>query len=250
MKFARYEAHGEVAYGVVENDIVKQISTTPFDQFQVTDHTHQLSDVRLLAPCTPAKIVAIGRNYISHLRGRDAPERPEAFFKVSSSIIGPGEAIILPQDAGEVHEEAELVAVIGKRCKKVTKEEALDYILGYTCGNDVSAREWQSKDLQWWRAKSSDTFSPFGPFIVTGLDPFNLELKGRINGKEVQGTNTSELHFDLPTMVSFISQVVTLEPGDLLYTGTPGATTPLQPGDTVEVEISGIGVLSNPVRGE
>ena len=247
MKFARYEAHGEIACGVIDGDIVRQITTTPFEQFQITDHTHTLSEVRLLAPCIPTKILAIARNYFSHLRGRDAPEKPEVFYKVPSSVIGHGEAIVIPRGAGEMQEEAELVAVIGKRCKKVSNKEALDYILGYTCGNDVSARQWQRGDLQWWRGKSSDTFCPVGPIIVTDVDPFNLELRCRINGKEVQSTNTSGLFFDVPTLVSFISQVVTLEPGDLIYTGTPGATSPFHPGDTVEVEISGIGVLSNPV---
>ncbi len=248
--FARYKAHGEVAYGVVEGDIVRQITTTPFEEFKITDHTHSLSEVKLLVPCTPTKIIAIGKNYVSHLRGRDVPEVPEAFYKVPSSLVGPGEAIVIPEGAGNVEEEAELVVVIGKRCKKVSKEQAMDYVLGYTCGNDVSARDWQRGDLQWWRGKSADTFSPTGPFIVTDIDPTNLELRCRVNGKEMQYTNTSELYYDIPTMISFLSQAVTMEPGDLLYTGTPGSPASLHPGDTVEVEISEIGVLSNPVQGE
>lgn len=249
-KFARYEAQGRIAYGVVEGDSVRRITASPFKKFRVTDRVFALSEVRLLAPCIPTKILAIGRNYVSHLRGRDEPQKPEVFYKVPSSVIGTGEAIVIPKGANKMEEEAELVAVIGKRCRKVSKEEALDYVLGYSCGNDVSAREWQRGDLQWWRGKSSDTFAPFGPFIVTGLDPSKLDLRCRINGKEVQGTGTSALFFDVPTLVSFISQVVTMEPGDLIYTGTPGTPGAINPGDVVDIEISGIGVLRNAVVAE
>lgn len=248
--FARYQVGGDVSYGIVEDDSVRQISGDIFGGFKPTNRTNRLSEVKLLAPCEPTKILAIGRNYVSHLRGRDAPQKPEPFLKAPSSVIGTEEAIILPKDCGRVDEEAELVVVIGKRCKKVIKEEAINYVLGYSCGNDVSARIWQRGDLQWWRGKSSDTFCPLGPYIVTGIDPSNLELRCRINGKEVQATNTKELFFDVPTLISFISQSMTLEPGDLIYTGTPGSTAEILPGDVVEVEISGIGTLRNPVRAE
>ena len=248
--FARFEAHGEIAYGVIEGETIHQITTTPFEEYQVTDHTHPVSEVKLLAPCLPSKMIAIGRNYISHLRGGEAPAVPEAFYKVPSSLVGPEEPICIPDGAENVEEEAELVAVIGKRCKKVSKEDALDYVLGYTCGNDVSARNWQRGDLQWWRGKSADTFSPAGPVIVTGLDPANLELRARVNGKEVQYTNTSDLYYDVPTQISFISQSVTMEPGDMIFTGTPGIPAQIRAGDTVEVDISGIGVLRNPVKAD
>ena len=253
-KFARYEAHGEVAYGVVEGDSVKQITTSPLEDYEVTDHTHTLSEVRLLAPVVPSKIVAIGLNYKSHLGDREPPKVPEPFMKTTSSLAGPNQDIVIPREAIEdsitIQEEAELSLVIGKRCKRASRADALSYVLGLTCGNDVSARQWQRGDLQWWRAKSSDTFSPIGPFIVTDLDPGNLDLVARINGKVVQDSNTSDLLYDVPTIIEFVSKMMTLEPGDVIMTGTPGQPGDLHPGDTVEVEIEGIGVLSNPVTAE
>ena len=250
MRFARYEAHGEIAYGVVDGDTVKQLTTTPFEEYEVTDHEHGLDEVRLLAPCTPSKIVAIGLNYASHLGGREAPTVPEPFLKTPSSIINPGDTIVIPREATEVQEEGELTVVIGKRCRGATKEDALSYVLGYTCGNDVSGRKWQRDDLQWWRAKSSDTFAPFGPFIVTGLDPSDLHLQARTNGEVVQDSSTSDLIHDVPSIIEFVSRVMTLLPGDIIMTGTPGKPGYLEPGDTVEIEIEGIGVLSNPVAAE
>ncbi len=253
-KFARYEAHGEVAYGVVEGDSVKQITASPLEDYEVTDHTHTLSEVRLLAPVVPSKIVAIGLNYKSHLGDREPPKVPEPFMKTTSSLAGPNQDIVIPREAIEdsitIQEEAELSLVIGKRCKRASRADALSYVLGLTCGNDVSARQWQRGDLQWWRAKSSDTFSPIGPFIVTDLDPGNLDLVARINGKVVQDSNTSDLLYDVPTIIEFVSKMMTLEPGDVIMTGTPGQPGDLHPGDTVEVEIEGIGVLSNPVTAE
>ena len=253
-KFARYEAHGEIAYGVVEGDVVKQLTASPLEDYEVTDHTHTLSEVRLLAPVVPGKIVAIGLNYKSHLGDRTPPKVPEPFLKSTSSLAGPNQDIVIPRDALDegvtIQEEGELSLVIGKRCKRVSREDAMSVILGLTCGNDVSARQWQRGDLQWWRAKSSDTFSPIGPFIVTDLDPGNLDLVARVNGKVEQESNTSDLLYDVPTIIEFVTRVVTLEPGDVIMTGTPGAPGNLHPGDTVEIEIEGIGVLSNPVVAE
>ena len=250
MKFARYEAHGEIAYGVVVDDTVRQITTSPFEDYEVTDHTHPLSEVALLAPCVPGKIVAIGLNYKSHLGDREPPKVPEPFFKTPSCVVGPGETIVLPRDASKIQEEVELTVVMGKVCKGATRANALSYVLGYTCGNDVSERNWQRDDLQWWRAKSSDTFGPLGPFIVTDLDPGNLGLEARINGRVVQKSSTSDLLHDVPAIIEFVSRVLTLQPGDAIMTGTPGQPEDLHAGDTVEVEIEGIGVLSNPVRAE
>jgi 2-keto-4-pentenoate hydratase/2-oxohepta-3-ene-1,7-dioic acid hydratase in catechol pathway len=253
MQFARYLAHGEIAYGVVEEGKVKQLTTTPFEPFRVTDHIHPLEHVKLLAPCTPTKGLAMALNYRSHLRQRPAPSRPEPFYKTPNAFIGPNEPIILPRNAGRVDEEAELVVVMGKRCKGVPPERALEYVLGYTCGVDVSAREWQGgekADMTWWRAKSSDTFGPLGPFIETDLDLEKFEIICRVNGKEVQHAQAKDLIFNVPTVVSFISQVVTLEPGDVIFTGTAGSTATLKAGDVVEVEIPGIGTLRNPVKGE
>ena len=253
-KYARYEAHGETAYGVVEGDTVKQLTGPPYEAHEVTDHTHALSEVKLLSPVVPNKVVAIGLNYRSHLGDRTPPKVPEPFLKTASSVVGPGESVVIPRDAKaegvKVQPEAELSLVIGKRCKGATKANALSYVLGYTCGNDVSARDWQENDMQWWRAKSSDTFTPLGPFIVTDLDPGNLHLMGRINGKVVQDQLTSDLLHDVPTIIEFVSRVMTLEPGDVIMTGTPGRPGDIHEGDVMEIEVEGIGVLSNPVRAE
>jgi 2-keto-4-pentenoate hydratase/2-oxohepta-3-ene-1,7-dioic acid hydratase in catechol pathway len=254
MKYARYEAHGETAYGVVEGDSVKQLTASPLEDHEVTDHAHGLSEVKLLAPIVPGKIVAIGLNYKSHLGDRVPPSVPEPFFKTQSALIGPDEPIVIPREAIEegvnIQPEAEFSLVIGKRCKRASADDALDYILGYTCGNDVSARNWQQNDLQWWRAKSSDTFAPVGPYIETDLDPGNVRLIGRINGEVVQEQLTSDLLYGIPRIIEFVSSVLTLEPGDVIMTGTPGAPGDIHPGDTVEVEVEGVGVLRNPVVAE
>ena len=247
MKYARYEAHGETAYGVVEG-------ASPLEDHEVTDHEHGLSEVKLLAPIVPGKIVAIGLNYKSHLGDRVPPSVPEPFFKTQSALIGPDEPIVIPREAIEegvnIQPEAEFSLVIGKRCRRASADDALDYILGYTCGNDVSARNWQRNDLQWWRAKSSDTFAPVGPYIETDLDPGNVRLIGRINGEVVQEQLTSDLLYGIPRIIEFVSSVLTLEPGDVIMTGTPGAPGDIHPGDTVEVEVEGVGVLRNPVVAE
>ena len=254
MKYARYEAHGETAYGVVEGDSVKQLTASPLEDHEVTDHEHGLSEVKLLAPIVPGKIVAIGLNYKSHLGDRVPPSVPEPFFKTQSALIGPDEPIVIPREAIEegvnIQPEAEFSLVIGKRCRRASADDALDYILGYTCGNDVSARNWQRNDLQWWRAKSSDTFAPVGPYIETDLDPGNVRLIGRINGEVVQEQLTSDLLYGIPRIIEFVSSVLTLEPGDVIMTGTPGAPGDIHPGDTVEVEVEGVGVLRNPVVAE
>jgi 2-keto-4-pentenoate hydratase/2-oxohepta-3-ene-1,7-dioic acid hydratase in catechol pathway len=250
MLFARCVVQGDIRYGLVEGDTLHLLEGNIFSRYQRTRRSIKLGDVRLLSPVAPRKLLAMALNYPSHLAGREAPKRPEPFLKAPSAVIGPGDPIVLPKEAGRVDAEGELVAVIGKPCRRVSPQEALDYVFGYTCGNDVSAREWQNGDIQWWRAKSSDTFAPLGPFLVTRLDPRDLELRVRIDGVEVQRGNTGTLLYDVPTIVSFISQVVTLEPGDVIFTGTPGRTGTLKPGGYVEVEIQGIGVLRNPVRTE
>ena len=247
MKYARYLAHGQVSYGVLEGDTLREITTTPFQEYRVTDHAHGLSEVKLLPPTSPSKILAVGLNYSSHLQDRPAPEEPLVFIKTPSSVIGHGDAIIRPRDVGTLDEEGELVIVIKSRCRNVSTEDALGYVLGYTCGNDVSAREWQRGDGQWWRAKSSDTFSSVGPFIADDIDPRDVMLRARVNGTEVQAESTSYFIFDVPTIISWTSRHMTLEPGDMIFTGTPGTPAHLSAGDTVEIEIEGIGVLSNPV---
>ena len=248
MRFARYEAHGEVAYGVVENDAVFQLTTTPFDDYEITDHGHGLDDVHLLAPHIPGKLMAIGLNYASHLGDKTPPAVPEPFLKPTSAIINPGDSIVIPEGATKVQEEGELVVVIGKRCKSVSRANALDYVLGYTCGNDVSERVWQSGDLQWWRGKGSDTFAPLGPYIVTDVEPGDLQLTARVNGEVAQESSTSDLIHDVPAIIEWVSRAMTLEAGDMIMTGTPGRPWDINPGDTVDVEIEGVGVLTNPVR--
>ncbi len=248
MRIARYLAHGEVSYGAVEGDSVHQLSTSPFEDFTVSDHIHKVSEVELLAPTKPTKILAIGLNYSSHLHDRPGPTEPMVFYKTPTSLIGPGETIIRPKGTEKLDAEGELVVVIKDRCRNVSKADAMNHVLGYTCGNDVSARDWQRDDRNWWRAKSSDTFSPAGPYIQTELDPHNVRLSVRINGNEVQEESTSFLIFDIPTLIEWTTQFVSLEAGDLIYTGTPGEPGEMKDGDVCEVEIEGIGVLSNPVK--
>jgi 2-keto-4-pentenoate hydratase/2-oxohepta-3-ene-1,7-dioic acid hydratase in catechol pathway len=252
MLFARFRRGDTESYGLVEGARVRPLQGDLFGEHRLLDEPVSLDSVSLLAPVPPGKILAAAVNYPSHVAGSqpltgmaEAPPEPALFLKPLSSVIGPGEAIVLPCGAGRVDYEGELVAVIGRRCRAVAVEEALDYVFGYTCGNDVSARQWQRQDLQWWRAKGSDTFSPIGPFVATGLDPTDLELRTRLNGREVQTTNTGVLIHTVAALVSFASRAMTLEPGDLVFTGTPGETGHLSDGDVVEVDISGIGTLRN-----
>jgi 2-keto-4-pentenoate hydratase/2-oxohepta-3-ene-1,7-dioic acid hydratase in catechol pathway len=195
----------------------------------------------------PRQMLAVALNYPSHLGQQAAAPRPEIFVKAQSSLAGPGDSIILPAGSERVDYEGEVVVVIGKRCKKVGVEDALDYVLGYTCGNDVSARDWQQGDRQWFRGKSCDTFGVLGPWIVEGLDATNMELRTLLNGEEVQRCNTSEMINSVAEIISFTSQVATLEPGDVIFTGTSGQPRAMKPGDVVEVEVGGIGVLRNTV---
>ena len=239
-KFVRYQTGARISPGALEEDTVREIQGDIFGQWSFTGASEKLADVKLLYPCVPSKILAVGLNYRSHLGGRKAPERPEIFYKPPSSLQNPGDPIVTPRDSKNMHFEGEIVAVMG----------AGGEIFGVTCGNDVSERDWQhgpDKDLQWWRAKGCDTFAPLGPAIVTELDYGNLDLETRVNGAVVQKQSTSDLLFDLPTIVKWISHWVTLAPGDVIYTGTPGSTSKLNPGDVVEVAIENIGVLTNPV---
>ena len=248
--YARYEYGNEVHYGLVDDGKVSELSGGLFDPHVPTGRRFALAEVKLLAPCEPPKILAVGLNYRSHLGARPVPKNPGIFYKPVSSIQNPGGPIIIPPEAVDLHYEGELVVVIGATVSKASREEAAAAIFGVTCGNDVSERNWQrgeGKDLQWWRAKGSDTFSPFGPFIVTGINYNDLGLETLLNGEVVQSQRTSDLIFDIPEVVRFISQWVTLVPGDIIYSGTPGETRGMKAGDVVEVTIEGIGTLSNPV---
>ena len=250
-KYVRFRRGPEAAYGILDgDDTIREIQGGLFGERKETGARHKLSDVKLLYPCEPPKVFAVGLNYRSHLGTRPAPSRPEIFYKPTTALQNPEDPILIPQGARNVHFEGEIVAVIGKRASRVSAEEARDCIFGVTCGNDVSERDWQNgpdKDLQWWRAKGADTFAPLGPAIVTGIEYEKLLLQTRVNGEVKQKQHTSDLLFDCPSIISWISQAVTLEPGDVVYTGTPGTTTKLSPGDVVEVEIESIGVLRNQV---
>ncbi len=248
--FARFRHSDGISYGTIEGNRIAQLAGSLLDPPQPTGKTWEKSEVQLLAPCVPPKIFAVGLNYKSHLGDRKAPEVPEIFYKPVSSLQDPDGAIVLPPDAEDVHFEGELVAVVGKPLRNASRNEAAAAVFGVTCGNDVSDRNWQrgpGKDVQWWRAKGCDTFACLGPVIVTGLDYGDLLLQTRLNGEVLQKQRTSDLLRDVPTVLSFISRYVTIVPGDIVYTGTPGNTRPMKPGDVVEVEIEGIGILRNPV---
>jgi 2-keto-4-pentenoate hydratase/2-oxohepta-3-ene-1,7-dioic acid hydratase in catechol pathway len=250
-KLVRFQHAQTTAYGVVEGDSVQPIEGDLFGSQTPSGAALPLSDVKLLFPVKATKIFAVGLNYKSHLGSRPAPGQPEIFYKPISSLQNPGDPIVTPPQSKNMHFEGEMVAVIGKQCSKISADEARSAVLGVTCGNDVSERDWQAgpaKDLQWWRAKGADTFGPLGPWVVSGIDYSKLLLTTRVNGNVMQQQYTSDLLFDVPAVVSYISQWVTLEAGDLIYTGTPGSTSKLNPGDVVEIEIEGIGVLRNPVE--
>lgn len=240
---------GSTGAGTIDDDRIAVIREPFWEATEPTGETLALRDVSLLPPCQPRSIVCVGLNYSSHLGGRPVPDPPTLFFKPLSCIAGPGDDIVLPPGAGRVDPEGEIVIVVGKAVKGATREQALDAVFGYTAGNDVSAREWQRDDGQWWRAKGADTFGVFGPAIATGLDYRAIEVRARVNGAEVQHGSSSELILDIPEIVRYVSSVMTLVPGDIIYTGTPGQPRPLSPGDVVEVEVTGAGVLRNRVTG-
>jgi 2-keto-4-pentenoate hydratase/2-oxohepta-3-ene-1,7-dioic acid hydratase in catechol pathway len=246
-RYVRYAHEGRTSFGILEGDQIRELDRSSIEGGKPTGKTAALSAVRLLAPVEPSKVIAVGLNYKSHLGRREPAPYPGLFAKLPTCIIGPDAEIVFPQGASNVHFEGELVVVIGKKASRVSKEEARQYIFGVTAGNDVSERNWQRDDLQWFRAKASDTFGPLGPAIATGIDYNNLLLQTRVNGKTVQEQRTSDLLFNVEHIVSYISQFVTLMPGDVIYTGTPGATSAMKPGDVVEVEIEGVGILRNKI---
>lgn len=247
MRFARFNANGKTAYGIVEQEHVKEISGSPLTQYTETGINYDIADITLISPVKPQKIFAMALNYGSHLHGAKRPARPEPFNKTHTSVIGPNETIVVPRDSEKVDAESELVVVIGNTAKNVSEADALNYVFGYTCGNDVSARDWQANDTSWWRAKSSDTFSPLGPWIETDLDPTNVDITGRINGEVVQECNTREMIFGVAATIAYISKYVTLEPEDCIFTGTSGTAGQITAGNIVEVDIAGIGILRNRV---
>jgi 2-keto-4-pentenoate hydratase/2-oxohepta-3-ene-1,7-dioic acid hydratase in catechol pathway len=248
MKIVRYSTKdGREEYGVLSGETVQRIDGTPYDAVKTTDRYYRLNEVKLLTPCVPSKIIALGVNYRSHGEemGHRIPTEPLIFIKPSTSVIGPEDDIIYPESSERVDYEGELGVVIKTVASHVSLEEAPAYILGYTCVNDVTARDIQARDKQWTRSKSFDTFCPIGPCIETELDPDNTQLEALLNGEVRQHTNTSDLVFTVYELVNFISEVMTLLPGDVIATGTTSGIGPMQPGDTIEVRIENIGTLRN-----
>ena len=251
MRFGRILVEGKPEYCIVENNKVRVVTGNIFGSWQTSSRTMDLQHAEFLSPVNPSKIVAVGLNYRDHAQemNEELPEEPLIFLKPPSAVIGPGEPIILPRGAGRVDYEAELAIVIGKMGKRIPLEDARHYILGYTCLNDVTARELQSRDGQWTRAKSFDTFCPLGPWIATEFRPDSQKIELFLNGELKQQSNTNQLIFNAYQLVSHISSIMTLLPGDVIATGTPSGVGPLAAGDIVEVSIEGLGILDNPVRG-
>jgi 2-keto-4-pentenoate hydratase/2-oxohepta-3-ene-1,7-dioic acid hydratase in catechol pathway len=249
-RYVKYEAGGRIAWGLVDGDTIRELQGNVFENAKPSGRTLKMADVKLLAPADARKVIAAGLNYRSHI-GEQAPAKYVGLFaKMPTSLIGHNGDIIYPADATTLHYEAEVCVVIGKRAKNITEAQVKEHVFGVTPCNDVSERAWQKADLQWFRAKGSDTFGPMGPALVRGADYNKLKLIGRHNGKVVQESSTDMLIFSIDTIVSYVSRYVTLEPGDVIFTGTPGTTQAMKPGDTYEVEIEGIGVLRNTVVAE
>ena len=258
MRICRFAVDGEVSFGVVEGPpggdpaelVVAPVDGHPFAAFTFTGVRHPLSSVRLLAPVLPSKVVCIGKNYADHVAemGGPAPTSPVVFLKPSTSVIGPGDTIRLPRDSTRVDHEAELAVVIGRLCRDVPRERALEVVLGYTAANDVTARDQQLADGQWTRGKSHDTFCPIGPWLETDLDVRDVAVQCRVDGELRQDARTAQLLHDVPAVIAWITAFMTLLPGDVVLTGTPAGVGPLVAGNTVDVVVEGVGTLTNPVQ--
>ena len=251
MRIVRYQINDETPKpGWILDDNVCEIQGDLFGQYRRRDAKMPLADVKLVAPCQPTKIICVGRNYVEHAKelGNEVPKVPLIFLKPPSSIISNGDSIILPPQSKQVEHEAELVIVIGKRGRNIIAEEAKDYVFGYTVGNDVTARDLQKTDDQWTRAKGFDTFCSFGPWIDTEFDPSDAVVTSRVNGQMRQMASTRDMVFNVATLIAYISSIMTIEPGDIIFTGTPGGVGELKNGDVVDIEIEGLGKLSNPVK--
>ncbi len=253
----RYLAHGRPWYGFDRGAHLERLTAAPWLGGTPAGEQDAIDSARL-APCEPSKVICIGLNYVEHVKesltvtaGRtEPPAVPLFFFKPPSAVLGPGGTIVKPVGVERLDPEGEMAIVIGRRARRVSEPDALSHVAGVTCFNDVSARDWQKQDGQWSRAKGSDTFAPFGPCIALGLDPRDLALELRVNGELRQSARTSAMHFGPAFLVSFLSRHVTLEPGDVIATGTPAGIAPIVPGDLVEVTVSGVGTLANLVAAE
>ena len=249
MKIARFNLNGEIRFGSVIGDQVSLFAGNPFESKELSGESVDLDQIQLLAPVAPSKIICIGMNYAAHAAeiAQDVPDEPLMFFKPISAIIASGDTIVLPHQSDQVELEVELAVVIGKQAKNISKSEVKSHIFGYTIGNDITARDIQFSDLQWARSKGFDTFCPLGPWIETEYDPIDKHLDSRVHGEARQHANTNDMIFDVETIVSFVSENVTLFPGDIILTGSPAGISRISHGDAVECEIEGIGVLRNQV---
>jgi 2-keto-4-pentenoate hydratase/2-oxohepta-3-ene-1,7-dioic acid hydratase in catechol pathway len=257
VRIARFAAPGgDVSFGVVEGPgedpadlVVAAVAGHPFAPFTFTGERFPLSQVRLLAPVLPSKVVCIGKNYADHIAemGLSTGEDPIVFLKPSTSVVGPGDPVVLPRNSSRVDHEAELAVVVGRLCREVPRERALEVVLGYTCGNDVTARDHQAADKQWTRGKSHDTFCPLGPWIETDLDVSDVVVQARVDGELKQDGRTSQLIHDVPAVIEWVTAFMTLLPGDVILTGTPAGVGPITAGQTVSVTVGGVGTLTNPV---
>lgn len=239
-----------MSFGVVEGETIVAIEGHPFAEIKQTDQRWAVADVRLLSPILPSKVVGIGRNYADHAaeHGSEVPKEPLVFLKPSTSVIGPHDVIRLPPQSQQVEHEAELAVVIGATgARRVDRANAQSAIFGYTCANDVTARDLQRKDGQWTRAKGFDSFCPIGPWITTGVDITDVEVRCEVNEEVRQLGRTKDMVFDIPTLISYVSHIMTLLPGDVILTGTPAGVSPLNSGDMVSIRIDGLGELRNPV---
>lgn len=259
MIWCRFHADGETGFGIVEGDRVIAVDGTPFAEHRRTSRSHALANIKLLVPVIPGTFYCVGVNYADHVRQMASlrgtkpvfPARPDIGYRANNALIAHEESIVKPRDAGdEFQYEGELVAVFGRRARNVSPETALDHVFGWTIGNDVSERTWQASDRTLWRAKNTDTFKPMGPWIVTGLDPRRMQTTIRINGRQTDQFATGNMIFDAATYISEVSKYCTIEPGDVMWMGTDGLPQNIAPGDVVEIEISGIGVLRNRVVAE
>jgi len=251
VKLLRFSCEGKQKEGILEGGIIKEINGSFFEGFEITENKYDPDSVKLLAPCMPSKVVAVGLNYVDHIKefgDREMPKNPTLFIKLPHTVIGPEDRIIIPDGATRVDYEAELAVVIKKTCRNVKPGEVDEYLLGATCLNDVTERHIQKEDGQWTRAKNFETFCPIGPFIVDEIDFNTLDIKLLLNGEVKQSSNTKNLMWNVQELVSFISNVMPLYPGDIVTTGTPYGVSPMKAGDVVEVVIEGIGTLRNGVE--
>lgn len=251
MKYLRFMDKGIEKNGILDIDVIKEIKGSFTQDCEITGNTFKLAEVKLLAPCNPSKVIAVGLNYLDHVKefgDRDIPKNPTIFVKLPHTIIGPGDNIEIPEGATRVDYEAELAIVIKKYCSNVKPEEVKDYILGATCLNDVTERNVQKEDGQWIRGKNYPTFCPIGPYIVDGIDYNNLDVKSFLNGELKQNSNTKHFIWKVEELISFISKSIPLNAGDMVTTGTPSGVSPMKGGDVIEVYVEGVGTLKNPVK--